>query len=75
MNDEEAHQHFLVTMLTGTIAGVYVGLEYGVERIRGTRDWVLVFFRLKNFFPSFINPNLKKSKSLLFLSYLNWIWP
>uniref|UniRef100_A0A5B6YP38 Outer envelope pore protein 16, chloroplastic n=1 Tax=Davidia involucrata TaxID=16924 RepID=A0A5B6YP38_DAVIN len=23
----------------GTIAGVYVGLEYGAERIRGTRDW------------------------------------
>ncbi|KAK7272069.1 hypothetical protein RJT34_28448 [Clitoria ternatea] len=23
----------------GTIAGVYVGTEYGVERIRGTRDW------------------------------------
>ncbi|GMN24200.1 hypothetical protein TIFTF001_000465 [Ficus carica] len=23
----------------GTIAGVYVGMEYGVERIRGTRDW------------------------------------
>ncbi|KAL6506375.1 Outer envelope pore protein 16, chloroplastic [Orobanche gracilis] len=25
----------------GTVAGVYVGLEYGVERIRGTRDWAL----------------------------------
>ncbi|KAI4334524.1 hypothetical protein L6164_019207 [Bauhinia variegata] len=23
----------------GTIAGLYVGAEYGVERIRGTRDW------------------------------------
>ncbi|KAL5991938.1 Outer envelope pore protein 16, chloroplastic [Asimina triloba] len=23
----------------GAIAGVYVGMEYGVERIRGTRDW------------------------------------
>ncbi|KAF1886882.1 hypothetical protein Lal_00046120 [Lupinus albus] len=23
----------------GTVAGVYVGLEYGVERIRGHRDW------------------------------------
>ncbi|XP_052187349.1 outer envelope pore protein 16, chloroplastic [Diospyros lotus] len=23
----------------GTIAGVYVGMEYGMERIRGTRDW------------------------------------
>ncbi|CDP09055.1 unnamed protein product [Coffea canephora] len=23
----------------GTVAGVYVGLEYGVERIRGVRDW------------------------------------
>ncbi|KAK4265822.1 hypothetical protein QN277_026823 [Acacia crassicarpa] len=23
----------------GTTAGLYVGTEYGVERIRGTRDW------------------------------------
>ncbi|CAB4282469.1 unnamed protein product [Prunus armeniaca] len=23
----------------GTVAGVYVGAEYGLERIRGTRDW------------------------------------
>ncbi|EYU18967.1 hypothetical protein ABFS82_04G182600 [Erythranthe guttata] len=23
----------------GTVAGVYVGFEYGVERVRGTRDW------------------------------------
>ena len=23
----------------GTLAGVYLGMEYGVERIRGTRDW------------------------------------
>ncbi|GFP82336.1 outer envelope pore protein 16 chloroplastic, partial [Phtheirospermum japonicum] len=23
----------------GTVAGVYVGLEYGAEKIRGTRDW------------------------------------
>ncbi|KAI5666028.1 hypothetical protein M9H77_15881 [Catharanthus roseus] len=23
----------------GTVAGLYVGMEYGVERIRGTRDW------------------------------------
>ncbi|CAI9778768.1 unnamed protein product [Fraxinus pennsylvanica] len=23
----------------GTVAGVYVGMEYGFERIRGTRDW------------------------------------
>ncbi|OVA05916.1 Mitochondrial inner membrane translocase subunit Tim17/Tim22/Tim23/peroxisomal protein PMP24 [Macleaya cordata] len=22
-----------------TVAGVYVGMEYGMERIRGTRDW------------------------------------
>ncbi|MCI05780.1 outer envelope pore protein [Trifolium medium] len=26
----------------GAIAGVYVGTEYGVERIRGTRDWVIL---------------------------------
>ncbi|CAK7331546.1 unnamed protein product [Dovyalis caffra] len=23
----------------GTVAGMYVGMEYGMERIRGTRDW------------------------------------
>ncbi|KAL3625873.1 Outer envelope pore protein 16, chloroplastic [Castilleja foliolosa] len=23
----------------GTVAGVYIGLEYGAEQIRGTRDW------------------------------------
>ncbi|KAJ8558487.1 hypothetical protein K7X08_034016 [Anisodus acutangulus] len=23
----------------GTVAGVYAGIEYGAERIRGTRDW------------------------------------
>ncbi|CAK8536096.1 unnamed protein product [Lathyrus sativus] len=28
----------------GTIAGVYVGMEYGVERIRGTRDWKNAMF-------------------------------
>lgn len=24
----------------GTVAGVYVGMEYGAERVRGSRDWV-----------------------------------
>ncbi|EPS67531.1 hypothetical protein M569_07245 [Genlisea aurea] len=23
----------------GTVAGVYVGMEFGVEKVRGTRDW------------------------------------
>ncbi|KAG5566903.1 hypothetical protein RHGRI_002452 [Rhododendron griersonianum] len=23
----------------GTVAGVYVGMEYGMGRVRGTRDW------------------------------------
>ncbi|EEF29533.1 conserved hypothetical protein [Ricinus communis] len=23
----------------GTVAGLYVGMEYGMERIRGSRDW------------------------------------
>eukprot|EP00268_Persea_americana_P044285 TRINITY_DN4476_c0_g1_i1.p2 TRINITY_DN4476_c0_g1~~TRINITY_DN4476_c0_g1_i1.p2 ORF type:complete len:109 (-),score=20.85 TRINITY_DN4476_c0_g1_i1:544-870(-) len=23
----------------GTVAGVYVGMEYGAERVRGSRDW------------------------------------
>lgn len=26
---------------SGTVAGVYVGMEHGMERIRGTRDWVI----------------------------------
>lgn len=26
--------------LIGSVAGVYVGMEYGVGRIRGSRDWV-----------------------------------
>ncbi|PKI36435.1 hypothetical protein CRG98_043217 [Punica granatum] len=26
----------------GTVAGVYAGMEYGVERIRGTRDWIVM---------------------------------
>eukprot|EP01018_Ginkgo_biloba_P033029 Gb_05949 [translate_table: standard] len=25
----------------GTVAGIYTGMEYGVERVRGRRDWVL----------------------------------
>jgi len=29
-------------MLIGTVAGVYVGMEYGMERIRGTKDWVIL---------------------------------
>lgn len=28
----------------GAIAGVYVGMEYGVERIRDTRDWKNAMF-------------------------------
>ncbi|GJT12181.1 hypothetical protein Tco_0859223 [Tanacetum coccineum] len=23
----------------GAVAGIYVGMEYGMERVRGTRDW------------------------------------
>jgi len=43
----------LLFMLTGTVAGLYVGTEYGVERIRGTRDWVILstpFVQLSIFF-------------------------
>lgn len=29
---------------SGSVAGVYVGTEYGIERIRGTRDWVCTTF-------------------------------
>lgn len=28
-------------IIIGTAAGVYAGMEYGVERIRGKRDWVI----------------------------------
>ncbi|KAF9665517.1 hypothetical protein SADUNF_Sadunf16G0131000 [Salix dunnii] len=27
------------TECAGTVAGLYVGMEYGMERVRGTRDW------------------------------------
>ncbi|XP_073104446.1 outer envelope pore protein 16, chloroplastic isoform X5 [Elaeis guineensis] len=30
---------YWVTLSAGTTAGVYVGMEYGVERMRGTKDW------------------------------------
>ena len=33
---------------TGTVAGVYVGMEYGAERIRGTRDWVEFLTTIEN---------------------------
>ncbi|KAK9122703.1 hypothetical protein Sjap_012305 [Stephania japonica] len=29
----------LCYLFPGAVAGVYVGSEYGIERIRGTRDW------------------------------------
>ncbi|RZC88438.1 hypothetical protein C5167_016243 [Papaver somniferum] len=31
---------FVYTSADGDVAGVYVGLEYGMERVRGTRDWI-----------------------------------
>ncbi|XP_027109213.1 outer envelope pore protein 16, chloroplastic isoform X1 [Coffea arabica] len=39
MCKEGAYWVHIFISLTGTVAGVYVGLEYGVERIRGVRDW------------------------------------
>lgn len=36
----------LLLKLTGAVAGVYVGAEYGVERIRGRRDWVRLLYLL-----------------------------
>lgn len=54
--------------LIGTVAGVYVGMEYGVERIRGTRDWV--FFCLCSFANFLlILPSLSSTK----LSFFVWI--
>uniref|UniRef100_A0A9I9DM37 Outer envelope pore protein 16, chloroplastic n=1 Tax=Cucumis melo TaxID=3656 RepID=A0A9I9DM37_CUCME len=29
----------LFRLNAGAVAGAYVGMEYGVERVRGTRDW------------------------------------
>jgi hypothetical protein len=40
LQNRELHQQYLLLKLTGAVAGVYVGAEYGVERIRGRRDWV-----------------------------------
>jgi hypothetical protein len=34
----------------GAVGGLYVGTEYGMERIRGRRDWVIkinIFFHIK----------------------------
>lgn len=31
----------LTSFCSGTVAGVYTGMEYGVKRIRGTSDWVI----------------------------------
>ncbi|KAG6518634.1 hypothetical protein ZIOFF_022114 [Zingiber officinale] len=28
-----------IHFVEGTVAGVYVGVEYGMERARGTKDW------------------------------------
>jgi hypothetical protein len=33
----------------GTVAGVYVGVVYGVERVRGRSDWVRRCFELDSF--------------------------
>ncbi|KAL5655644.1 hypothetical protein ACJX0J_034963, partial [Zea mays] len=33
----------------GTVAGVYVGVVYGVERVRGRSDWVRRCFQLDSF--------------------------
>ncbi|KAB5520318.1 hypothetical protein DKX38_024637 [Salix brachista] len=30
---------FVCAVLHRTVAGLYVGMEYGMERVRGTRDW------------------------------------
>lgn len=28
-------------LFVGTVGGVYLGVDYGIASIRGTRDWVL----------------------------------
>lgn len=40
---EHSHKHLILLLepFAGTVSGLYVGLEYGVERVRGTRDWVI----------------------------------
>ena len=34
------HTCIYVRTCSGTVAGVYVGVEYGIDKIRGHRDWV-----------------------------------
>lgn len=57
-------------MLTGTVAGVYVGMEYGVGRVRGTRDWVLIFV-IANFFTLLINLLVLYKLKFLCFRFLN----
>lgn len=45
----------LFNLLAGAVAGVYTGLEYGVERVCGKRDWVLFLSFLPNFFLAHLN--------------------
>ena len=49
LQNEEQHWELLLFTSTGTVAGVYVGMEYGAERIRGTRDWVILQYIAKCF--------------------------
>ncbi|KAJ0084185.1 hypothetical protein Patl1_30916 [Pistacia atlantica] len=38
LRNEESF-NILICATTGTVGGVYVGMEYGAERLRGTKDW------------------------------------
>lgn len=42
--------------LSGTVAGVYVGMEYGMGRVRGTRDWVICAVHCSNTFHAIFEP-------------------
>lgn len=39
-NAMQINTHVYVHACSGTVAGIYVGVEYRIEKIRGHRDWV-----------------------------------
>ena len=48
----------LISYSTGTVAGVYAGMEYGVKRIRGTSDWVISSSNDYNLQAIYYNPQM-----------------
>ncbi|KAG9128819.1 hypothetical protein Leryth_009579 [Lithospermum erythrorhizon] len=55
----------------GTVAGVYVGMEYGMERIRGTRDWVPSLLATESSTSDFLNQDAIHTR--IHLSTILWL--